>query len=125
MSGWQHLGGLTESPTELVWEVERAEGCDEQNDVEDENNGVDVLDAESDEKDDDIVGDERHSLGLLEGLEADGDQGPSEVWTTEELEEGDARVARFLLVKVGFDLLDLFPDELVRVGAQGVSTERS
>jgi hypothetical protein len=75
------------------------------------------LDAKSDEQNDDVVGDERHSLGLLEGLEADGDECSSEVGSTEKLKEGDSRVKRSLLVKVGLDLLDLFPDELVRVGA--------
>jgi hypothetical protein len=59
---------LTRSPTDPVGEVKRAEGADEQDHVEDEDDGVDVLDTEVLESHQDVVGHERNTLGLPAGL---------------------------------------------------------
>jgi hypothetical protein len=59
---------LTRSPTDPVGEVERAEGADEEDDIEDEYDGVNILDAEILERYQDIVGHEGNTLGLPAGL---------------------------------------------------------
>jgi hypothetical protein len=59
---------LTSSPTDPVGEVKRAEGADEQDHVEDEDDGVDVLDAEILERYQNVVGHEGNTLGLPAGL---------------------------------------------------------
>lgn len=117
--------GLTESTTQLVGKVKGAEGGDKQDDVEDEDDREDIGNTQLLEENSDVVGHERDSLCLLERLQTDGDERSSEIWPTEQLEEGNSGMESPLFVKVCLDFLNLFPNQLVRVGSEGVASERS
>jgi hypothetical protein len=70
-------GRLTSSSTDPVWEIEGTERRNEKDNVENEDNGKDVLNSETEESRDSVVGHERDTLSLLERLQSDGKQGSS------------------------------------------------